>query len=184
MRGSVPCPHVGLGVEPLFFSKRARLSQRVRRERSAESRGKGQRAAMATLIKRIISTSRAPAVMGPYSQAVLIDRTMYIAGQLGMDPSSGQLVPGGAKEEAKQALKNIGEILKAADCDYCNGGGAGCLATMADMKDFSDINEIYKQFFRSNFPARAAYQVVALPNNARVEIEAVAIQGPIQEASA
>ncbi|XP_034619245.1 2-iminobutanoate/2-iminopropanoate deaminase [Trachemys scripta elegans] len=137
---------------------------------------------MATLIKRIISTPLAPAAMGPYSQAVLIDRTMYIAGQLGMDPSSGQLVPGGAKEEAKQALKNIGEILKAAGCDYCNVVKTTVL--MADMKDFSDINEIYKQFFRSNFPARAAYQVVALPKDARVEIEAVAIQGPIQEASA
>ncbi|XP_024060702.2 2-iminobutanoate/2-iminopropanoate deaminase [Terrapene carolina triunguis] len=137
---------------------------------------------MATLIKRIISTPMAPAAMGPYSQAVLIDRTMYIAGQLGMDPSSGQLVPGGAKEEAKQALKNIGEILKAAGCDYCNVVKTTVL--MADMKDFSDINEIYKQFFRSNFPARAAYQVAALPKDARVEIEAVAIQGPIQEASA
>ncbi|KAG6933700.1 reactive intermediate imine deaminase A -like protein [Chelydra serpentina] len=137
---------------------------------------------MATLIKRIISTPRAPAAMGPYSQAVLIDRTMYISGQLGMDPSSGQLVPGGAKEEAKQALKNIGEILKAAGCDYCNVVKTTVL--MADMKDFSDINEIYKQFFRSNFPARAAYQVAALPKDAQVEIEAVAIQGPIQEASA
>uniref|UniRef100_A0A8C0HD35 Reactive intermediate imine deaminase A homolog n=1 Tax=Chelonoidis abingdonii TaxID=106734 RepID=A0A8C0HD35_CHEAB len=116
------------------------------------------------------------------SQAVLIDRTMYIAGQLGMDPSSGQLVPGGAKEEAKQALKNIGEILKAAGCDYSNVVKTTVL--MADMKDFSDINETYKQFFRSNFPARAAYQVVALPKDAQVEIEAVAIQGPIQEASA
>ncbi|XP_032629433.1 2-iminobutanoate/2-iminopropanoate deaminase [Chelonoidis abingdonii] len=137
---------------------------------------------MATLIKKIISTPRAPAAMGPYSQAVLIDRTMYIAGQLGMDPSSGQLVPGGAKEEAKQALKNIGEILKAAGCDYSNVVKTTVL--MADMKDFSDINETYKQFFRSNFPARAAYQVVALPKDAQVEIEAVAIQGPIQEASA
>ncbi|KAM7175248.1 2-iminobutanoate/2-iminopropanoate deaminase [Macrochelys suwanniensis] len=137
---------------------------------------------MATLIKRIISTPRAPVAMGPYSQAVLIDRTMYIAGQLGMDPSSGQLVPGGTKEETKQALKNIGEILKAAGCDYCNVVKTTVL--MADMKDFSDINEIYKQFFRSNFPARAAYQVAALPKDARVEIEAVAIQGPIQEASA
>ncbi|XP_067393154.1 2-iminobutanoate/2-iminopropanoate deaminase [Emydura macquarii macquarii] len=137
---------------------------------------------MATLIKRIISTAGAPAAMGPYSQAVLIDRTMYIAGQLGTDPSSGQLVPGGAKEEAKQALKNIGEILKAAGCDYSNVVKTTVL--MADMKDFSDINEIYKHFFRSNFPARAAYQVVALPKDARVEIEAVAVQGPIQEASA
>uniref|UniRef100_A0A8D0GE85 2-iminobutanoate/2-iminopropanoate deaminase n=1 Tax=Sphenodon punctatus TaxID=8508 RepID=A0A8D0GE85_SPHPU len=137
---------------------------------------------MATLVKKIISTVKAPAAMGPYSQAVLVDRTMYIAGQIGLDPSSGQLVSEGAKEQAKQALINIGEILKAAGCDYSNVVKTTVL--MADMKDFSDINEIYKEFFRSNFPARAAYQVVALPKGARVEIEAVAIHGPIQDASA
>ncbi|KYO29395.1 2-iminobutanoate/2-iminopropanoate deaminase [Alligator mississippiensis] len=137
---------------------------------------------MATLVRKIISTTTAPAAMGPYSQAVLVDRTMYVAGQLGMDPSNGQLVPGGAKAEAKQALKNIGEILKAAGCDY--GNVVKTTILMADMKDFSDINEIYKQFFRCNLPARAAYQVVALPKDARVEIEAVAVQGPLQDASA
>ncbi|XP_053105780.1 2-iminobutanoate/2-iminopropanoate deaminase [Hemicordylus capensis] len=137
---------------------------------------------MATLVKKIISTAKAPAAMGPYSQAVLVDRTMYIAGQLGMDPSNGQLVPGGAKEQAKQALQNIGEILKAAGCDYHNVVKTTVL--MADMKDFDDVNEIYKQFFKCNFPARAAYQVVALPKGARVEIEAVAIHGPLQDASA
>ncbi|NXK55002.1 RIDA deaminase, partial [Chauna torquata] len=114
-----------------------------------------------------------------FSQAVLVDRTMYIAGQIGIEPSSGQLVSGGAKEEAKQALKNMGEILKAAGCDYDNVVKTTVL--MADMKDFNDINDIYKQFFKSNFPARAAYQVVALPKGARVEIEAVAVQGPIQD---
>lgn len=137
---------------------------------------------MAALVKRIISTARAPAAMGPYSQAVLVDRTMYIAGQLGMDPSNGELVPGGAKEQAKQALKNIGEILKAAGCDSRNVVKTTVL--MVDMKDFDDINDVYKQFFQCNFPARAAYQVAALPKGARVEIEAVAIHGPLQEASA
>uniref|UniRef100_A0A8D0BKF6 2-iminobutanoate/2-iminopropanoate deaminase n=1 Tax=Salvator merianae TaxID=96440 RepID=A0A8D0BKF6_SALMN len=137
---------------------------------------------MATLVKKIISTAKAPAAMGPYSQAVLVDRTMYIAGQLGMDPSNGQLVSGGAKEEAKQALQNMGEILKAAGCDYCNVVKTTVL--MADMKDFDDINHVYKQFFKTNFPARAAYQVAALPKGARVEIEAIAIHGPLQDASA
>ncbi|XP_044280045.1 2-iminobutanoate/2-iminopropanoate deaminase [Varanus komodoensis] len=137
---------------------------------------------MATLVKKIISTARAPAAMGPYSQAVLVDRTMYIAGQLGMDPSNGQLVLGGAKEQAKQALQNIGEILKAADCNQDNVVKTTVL--MVDMNDFDDINEVYKQFFKCNFPARAAYQVAALPKGARVEIEAVAIQGPLQVASA
>ncbi|KGL85285.1 Ribonuclease UK114, partial [Tinamus guttatus] len=96
-----------------------------------------------------------------FSQAVLVDRTVYIAGQIGIEPSSGQLVSGGVKEEAKQALKNMGEILKAAGCDYCNVVKTTVL--MADMKDFNDINDIYRQFFTKNFPARAAYQVAALP---------------------
>ncbi|NXE21482.1 RIDA deaminase, partial [Ardeotis kori] len=80
-----------------------------------------------------------------FSQAVLVDRTMYIAGQIGIEPSTGQLVSGGAKEEAKQVRFVKTTVL------------------MADMKDFNDINDIYKQFFKTNFPARAAYQVAALP---------------------
>ncbi|XP_034981430.1 2-iminobutanoate/2-iminopropanoate deaminase [Zootoca vivipara] len=137
---------------------------------------------MAALVKKIISTAKAPAAIGPYSQAVLVDRTMYISGQLGLDPSNGQFVPGGAKEQANKALQNIGEILKAAGCDYNNVVKTTVL--MADMKDFDDVNEIYKQFFKSNFPARAAYQVAALPKGARVEIEAIAITGPLQDAPA
>ncbi|XP_010072848.1 PREDICTED: ribonuclease UK114 [Pterocles gutturalis] len=107
---------------------------------------------------------------------------MYIAGQIGIEPSTGQLVSGGVKEEAKQALKNIGEILKAAGCDY--GNVVKTTVLMADMKDFNDINDIYKEFFKTNFPARAAYQVAALPKGAQIEIEAIAIKGPLQDASA
>uniref|UniRef100_A0A8C0CBF9 Uncharacterized protein n=1 Tax=Balaenoptera musculus TaxID=9771 RepID=A0A8C0CBF9_BALMU len=110
---------------------------------------------MSSLIRKVISTAKAPAAIGPYSQAVLVDRTIYISGQLGMDPASGQLVPGGVAEEAKHALTNMGEIVKAASCDFTN----------------------------SNFPARAAYQVAALPKGGRVEIEAVAVQGPLVTAS-
>ncbi|XP_065607748.1 2-iminobutanoate/2-iminopropanoate deaminase [Cyrtonyx montezumae] len=137
---------------------------------------------MAAVVRRIISTAKAPAPVGAYSQAVLVDRTMYIAGQVGIEPSSGQLVSGGVKEEAKQALKNLGEILKAAGCDY--GNVVKTTVLMADMKDFNDMNDVYKQFFTSNFPARAAFQVAALPKGARIEIEAIAIQGPIQDISA
>uniref|UniRef100_A0A670KDT3 2-iminobutanoate/2-iminopropanoate deaminase n=1 Tax=Podarcis muralis TaxID=64176 RepID=A0A670KDT3_PODMU len=89
-------------------------------------------------------------------QAVLVDRTMYIAGQLGLDPSNGQFVPGGTKEQAKQALHNIGEILKAAGCDYDNVVKTTVL--MADMKDFDDVNEIYKVFrFSMRFARRIPY---------------------------
>ncbi|KAM9387206.1 2-iminobutanoate/2-iminopropanoate deaminase [Phaethornis superciliosus] len=130
---------------------------------------------MASLVKKIISTAKSPQALGPYSQAVQVDRTVYIAGQIGTDPATGQLISGGAKEEAKQvrcllAIKLYGIVVKTT-------------VLMADMKDYNDINDIYKQFFKTNFPARAAYQVAALPKGARVEIEAIAVQG-LQDASA
>ncbi|XP_068093813.1 2-iminobutanoate/2-iminopropanoate deaminase isoform X4 [Hyperolius riggenbachi] len=113
---------------------------------------------MASVVRKIICSAKAPAAIGPYSQAVVVDKTMYVSGQLGMDPANGQLVPGGVKNETKQALVNMGEILKTAGCDYSN-------------------------VFQCNHPARAAYQVAALPRGGRVEIEAVAVLGPITEVS-
>ncbi|XP_030248970.1 2-iminobutanoate/2-iminopropanoate deaminase-like isoform X1 [Sparus aurata] len=98
---------------------------------------------MAALIRRIISTAKAPAAIGPYSQAVLVDRTMYISGQLGMDPASGQLVGGGVQAQTRQALVNMGEILKAAGCGYENVVKTTVL--LADMNDFTTVNDVYKQ---------------------------------------
>ena len=137
--------------------------------------------AMASLIRKVISTTKAPAALGPYSQAVLVDGTIYISGQLGMEPSSGQLVPGGVAAEAKQALTNMGEILKAAGCDFTNVIKTTVL--LADINDLNTVNEIYKQYFKSNFPARAAHQVAALPRGGHVEIEAIAVHGPLTTAS-
>ncbi|XP_035385388.1 2-iminobutanoate/2-iminopropanoate deaminase isoform X2 [Electrophorus electricus] len=136
---------------------------------------------MSTIIRRIICTVNAPAAIGPYSQAVVVDRTMYISGQIGMVAASGQLVTGGVQAEAKQALINMGEILKAAGCGYENVVKTTVL--LADINDFNCVNDIYKQFFSRNFPARAAYQVAALPRGGLVEIEAVAVLGPITDAS-
>ncbi|XP_036371887.1 2-iminobutanoate/2-iminopropanoate deaminase-like [Megalops cyprinoides] len=149
---------------------------------------------MAAVVRKIVSTASAPAAIGPYSQAVLVERTMYISGQLGLDTASGQLVSGGVQAQAKQsclnqishfpspqALINMGEILKAAGCGYENVVKTTVL--LADMNDFTSVNDIYKQFFSSNFPARAAYQVAALPRGGLVEIEAVAVVGPISDAS-
>ncbi|XP_066546950.1 2-iminobutanoate/2-iminopropanoate deaminase isoform X2 [Amia ocellicauda] len=136
---------------------------------------------MAAINRKIPYTSKAPIRRGIYSQAVVVDRTMYISGQLGMDPVSGQLVTGGVLAEAKQALINMGEILKSAGCDYSSVVKTTVL--LADMNDFNGVNEVYKQFFHNNFPARAAFQVAALPRGGRVEIEGVAVLGPIQDAS-
>ncbi|XP_035039240.1 2-iminobutanoate/2-iminopropanoate deaminase isoform X1 [Hippoglossus stenolepis] len=134
---------------------------------------------MSALVRKIINTASAPAAIGPYSQAVVADRTVYISGQLGMDVASGQLVDGGVQAQAKQALINMGEILKAAGCGYTNVVKTTVL--LADINDFNSVNEIYKTFFSSNFPARAAYQVAALPRGGLVEIEAVAVVGPLSD---
>ncbi|XP_038664531.1 2-iminobutanoate/2-iminopropanoate deaminase isoform X1 [Scyliorhinus canicula] len=134
---------------------------------------------MAALVRRIVRTTKAPGAIGPYSQAVVVDRTMYISGQLGLDPATGQLVTGGTTQEAKQALVNMGEILKAANCNYNNVVKTTVL--LADISDFNCVNDVYKQYFTTNVPARAAYQVAALPRGGRVEIEAVAVLGPIVE---
>ncbi|XP_070692105.1 2-iminobutanoate/2-iminopropanoate deaminase-like [Pempheris klunzingeri] len=135
---------------------------------------------MAALIRRIISTTKAPAAIGPYSQAVVVDRTMYVSGQLGMDPASGQLVEG-VQAQTRQALVNMGEILKAAGCGYENVVKTTVL--LADMSDFTKVNDVYQQFFSTNYPARAAYQVAALPRGGLVEIEAIAVLGPWTNAS-
>lgn len=134
---------------------------------------------MASIRRHFPYTPKAPIRQGIYSQAVVVDRTMYISGQIGMDVASGQVVEGGVQAQAKQALVNMGEILKAAGCDYNNVVKTTVL--LADINDFNNVNEVYKSYFSSNFPARAAYQVVALPRGALVEIEAIAVLGPISD---
>ncbi|XP_032794818.1 2-iminobutanoate/2-iminopropanoate deaminase [Daphnia magna] len=132
-----------------------------------------------TILRRIIHSSFAPAAIGPYSQAVLVDKTLYISGQLGLDAQTGSLVPGGVEAEAKKALDNMGHILEAAGISYKNVVKTTVL--LADINDFGKVNEIYRQYFTENFPARAAYQVAALPRAGRVEIEAVAVVGVVED---
>ncbi|XP_023675856.1 2-iminobutanoate/2-iminopropanoate deaminase-like isoform X1 [Paramormyrops kingsleyae] len=134
---------------------------------------------MASIKRSIPYTDKAPVRQGIYSQAVVVGRTVYVSGQLGLDPTSGQLVTGGVQAQAKQALTNMGEILKAAGCRYNNVVKTTVL--LADITDFNLVNDVYKQFFTSNFPARAAYQVAGLPRGGLVEVEAVAVLGPITD---
>merc|ERR1712018_765256 len=134
-----------------------------------------------SLRRVIIATKKAPDAIGPYNQAVQVDSTLYISGQIGFIPSTMQIVEGGAAAEAKQALTNMGHILNAANCTFNNVVKTTVL--MADMKDYPAVNEVYAQFFsKEAAPARAAYQAAALPKGAKVEIEAVAIVGNISDA--
>merc|ERR1712055_632689 len=136
---------------------------------------------MSTLRRVIIATKKAPDAIGPYNQAVQVDSTLYISGQIGFIPSTMEIVEGGAAAEAKQALTNMGHILNAANCTFNNVVKTTVL--MADMKDYPAVNEVYAQFFsKEAAPARAAYQAAALPKGAKVEIEAVAIVGNISDA--
>jgi 2-iminobutanoate/2-iminopropanoate deaminase len=124
--------------------------------------------------KRIITSSQAPAAIGPYSQAVEVNGTLYISGQIPIDPSTGKLVDGGIKEQARQVLKNIGAILNEAGYDYNDVVKSTCL--LANMDDFKEMNEIYAQYYKENPPARAAYGVVRLPLGTLIEIETIAVK--------
>ncbi|KRY74724.1 Ribonuclease [Trichinella pseudospiralis] len=112
-------------------------------------------------MRTIIQTSAAPKAIGPYSQAVLVDRTLYISGQLGLCPSSMELIDGGADKQCRQALLNMGEILKAAGATYDDV--VKTTIFLSDMRNWNTINDVYKEFFKENYPARSAFQVAALP---------------------
>lgn len=125
-------------------------------------------------MKRIISTTAAPGAIGPYSQAVEINGTLYISGQVPIDPATGKMVEGGITEQTTQALKNIKAILTAAGYSLNDVVKSTCL--LSDMSDFKAMNEVYAKFYTSDQPARAAFAVKALPLGALIEIETVAVK--------
>ncbi|PTW60551.1 2-iminobutanoate/2-iminopropanoate deaminase [Breoghania corrubedonensis] len=118
-----------------------------------------------------VDTSNAPGAVGPYSQAIRTGNLLFVSGQLPIDPATGAFAPGGAVEQARQSLKNIAAIAQAAGTDM-----ARCVKTtvlLTDLGVFGAVNEEYATFFQAPFPARACYEVAALPKGALVEIEAV-----------
>ncbi|XP_050424676.1 2-iminobutanoate/2-iminopropanoate deaminase-like [Adelges cooleyi] len=119
-----------------------------------------------------VSTVLAPKPVGAYSQAVIYGDTLYVSGSLGLDPSSGKLVEGGAGAETTKALENIQRILEVSQSSFASVVKTTVL--LADIKDGPTVNEIYKQFFVAPYPARAMFQVASLPLGAKVEIEVVA----------
>ena len=122
-------------------------------------------------MKKIIETNGAPAAIGPYSQAVELNGTLYVSGQLPVDPATG-IMPQGIEAQTEQSLKNIGAILEAAGLTYNDVVKTTVL--LADMADFGAMNAVYARFFTQDKPARVCFQAAALPKNALVEIDAVA----------
>lgn len=122
-------------------------------------------------MKRIIATPDAPAAIGPYSQAVEINGTLYISGQLPVNPSTGD-IPEGIEAQTRQSLDNLMTILSAAGLGADNV--AKTCVLLSDIKDFGAMNAIYAEYFPNDKPARICYQVAALPKGALLEIDAIA----------
>ena len=122
-----------------------------------------------------IHTNQAPAAIGPYSQAIEACGTVYVSGQLPIDPATGEFAQGGIQAEARQSLTNIKNILAEAGLTMQNVVKVTVL--LADISNFAAVNEVYAEFFQAPYPARSAFAVAALPKGANVEIEAIAVRG-------
>ncbi len=119
-----------------------------------------------------VSTSKAPAAIGPYSQAIIANGFVFTSGQIPINPENGEIVAGGIKEQAEQSLKNITEILKAAGTDNTRIVRTMCF--LADMNDFAAFNEVYAKYI-TEFPARSCVAVKTLPKGVLCEVEATAV---------
>lgn len=125
-------------------------------------------------MKEVISTTNAPAAIGPYSQGISNSgKLLFISGQIPVDPSTGNIEAVTIEEQAKQSLINLGAILKQANATYDDVVKTTCF--IADMNDFAAFNQVYSQYFTNNCPARSCVAVKQLPKNALCEIEAIAI---------
>lgn len=125
-------------------------------------------------MKSIIQTEKAPAPIGPYSQAVKAGNMLFVSGQIALDPETNQLISGGIKVEAMQVMKNLEAVLASADFSFENV--VKTTIFLSDMNHFSDVNEVYGSYFKSDFPARETVAVLGLPKNVNVEISVIAIK--------
>ena len=119
-----------------------------------------------------ISTTQAPAAIGPYSQAIVTGQLVFVSGQVPIDPATGKVVVGDIRAEARQSLTNVAAVLGAAGCSTSDV--VKTTVYLTDMGDFAAVNEVYESFFSRPYPARSAVAVKALPKGARVEVECIA----------
>jgi reactive intermediate/imine deaminase len=124
-------------------------------------------------MKKYIFTNNAPAAIGTYSQAVSVNQTIYLSGQIGLNPNTMELVSSDFKDQAEQMFKNMKQVVLEAGCEMNNIVKVNLY--LLDMDKFSIINEVMAKYFNSPYPARAAVAVSGLPKNAQVEMEAIAV---------
>lgn len=124
-------------------------------------------------MRKVIATSEAPAAVGPYSQAIAVGNTLYCAGQIPLDPATGDLVAEGVAAQTTRVLENVGGVLRANGMDYKHVVKATVF--MTNLAHFSEMNAVYEKFFSAPYPARSTIQVAGLPRGAQVEIEVIAV---------
>ena len=125
-------------------------------------------------MKQVISTKNAPAAIGPYSQAIAVEgakRTVFLSGQIGLDPANGQLVGGGTEAETKQVMRNIEALLKEVNANFSQVVKSTIF--LKDFNDFATVNQIYGSYFQKEPPARSTVEVARLPRDAKIEIECI-----------
>lgn len=127
------------------------------------------------IMRHVISTSKAPAAIGPYSQAIEVNGTLYISGQLGIIPETGKIIEGGITAQCEQVMKNIAAILKEAGYTFNDVVKSTCL--LSDIANFKAMNEVFGRYYTENKPARAAFAAKDLPLGALIEIETIAMKG-------
>ena len=125
-------------------------------------------------MRKIISTVNAPKAIGPYSQAVEIDNTIYVSGQIAMKPENGVIVDGGIVEQTRQTLKNLRGVLN--EGGYTFGNVVKCTCYLSDFNDYKGFNEAYGEYFDIEPPARSTFEVGALPIGAKIKIECIAVK--------
>ena len=126
-------------------------------------------------MRKVVQSEGAPKPAAPYSQGIATENFVFTAGQVAFDPTTGKLIDGGIKEQTRQVMENLKAVLEAAGTDFSRVVKATVF--LSDINDFSQLNEVYGEYFPADPPARSAFQVAALPLGAKVEIEMIALTG-------
>lgn len=124
--------------------------------------------------KKVIKSDKAPAPIGPYNQAIMVEDTLYVSGQIGLNAETGQMSDGSLEEETHQVMMNVGSILEEAGLGFSDV--IKCSIFIADMKQFSRINEVYGSYFDGEYPVRETVEVANLPKFVQVEISCIAVK--------
>lgn len=126
------------------------------------------------MITKVVSTEKAPQAIGPYSQGMIAGNMVYTSGQLGIDPTNGEIVSSSIQDEARQSLKNVEAVLKEAGAELTDV--IKTTVFVKDLNQFAEINEVYSEFFSEHKPARSCVEVARLPKDGNIEIEAIALK--------